>query len=93
MVSSNDLNILAKATWRLAFMLVREDGPGNILLETRTTFGGAFNCVNCMSIWTAAIMLILWRTELSWIVNILAVSGQALQDGSATGAGVIYHDS
>ena len=93
MVSSNDLNILAKASWRLAFMLVRENGPGNILLETRTKFGGAFNCVSCMSIWTAAIMLILWKTEYSWIVNILAISGQALQDGSSTGAGVVYYDS
>ena len=48
----------ALATWRLAFLLAREEGPGKIFARFRAKLGsdflgGLFNCVKCLGIWTA----------------------------------------
>lgn len=82
-----DLLILALATWRLAYLLVRETGPFGLFtrLRARTTLGGVLNCTYCMSIWTAALMAALWLTPLQPIVWALAVSGAALMLASYTG--------
>jgi hypothetical protein len=66
-----DFLISALAVWRLSSLLVREDGPDDILIKLRSkigvyydefsvakgksVFASAFLCVWCLSIWIAAI--------------------------------------
>lgn len=103
-----NLLILALAAWRLAYMLVEEDGPGYIFLRfrrwlgiietekqtpsgmrperlARNWVGTLFICVNCMSIWTAALCYGLLLTPLAPVVYVLATSGLALWGHSYTG--------
>lgn len=84
-----DLLILALATWRLAYLLTKEDAPFQIMarIRQRTTFGGLLTCVYCASIWCAAGLYALWvlLPALHWIALILAVSGAALMLAKYTG--------
>ena len=82
-----DFLILALATWRTAHLAVNEDAPFRLMarIRARWMFGGALNCVYCMSIWTAALMLALWLTPLQPVVIVAAVSGAALMLRSYTG--------
>jgi hypothetical protein len=87
-MSPFELLILALATWRLAFMLVREDGPGDVFLRLRQRrlLLGLFGCVYCMSVWTAGVMLVLWAIwPLTVLVYVLAISGAALMLQSFSG--------
>lgn len=83
-----DLLVLALATWRLAYLISRENAPFNIMGRFRERFplGGGVKCIYCTSIWTAVVMLLLWFTPLQPIVWVFAVSGGALMLGSYTGA-------
>jgi hypothetical protein len=50
--------LAALATWRVAFLLVREDGPGGVLANIRRRLGGGllrelFGCVKCIGMWVA----------------------------------------
>jgi hypothetical protein len=50
--------IAALATWRIAFLLVREDGPGRICAVLRKKmnagfFGQLLSCVKCTGMWVA----------------------------------------
>ena len=83
-----DLLVIALATWRLAFLLAREDAPFALLkrLRAKTTLGGLLNCLMCASIWCAALCYVLWQTPLQPIVVIAALSGAALMLASYTGA-------
>lgn len=104
-----DLLILALATWRFAYMLVKEDGPGQCFTRLRKRVGvfemdkqdptkgmvterlarngiaEMFLCVNCMSVWTAALCLVVINTPLYPLVYVLAISGLALMAHSYTG--------
>lgn len=60
------LFIYALATWRLAVMLVDEDGPFDVFdhvrrIANRIGLGQLFSCIWCMSVWAgflfAALML------------------------------------
>ena len=85
-----DFDILSIATWRLAYMLVNEAGPGEIIKQLREIFNpsGVFDCVFCTSVWVAALLLILWYTPLRPLVWILAISGEALR--KAHDAGIMF---
>jgi len=78
--------ILAAASWRLAFMVVREDGPLSMFarLRQRTTLGGLLECVFCASVWTAALLYVLWFVARP-VVVVLAASGAGLMLASWTG--------
>lgn len=86
-----DLAVLSVASWRLAYMLVREDGPWGVFARLRaaTTFGGLLDCVYCASVWTAAGMLLLWTIGglAQTFVYVLALSALGLMAASWTGAG------
>lgn len=86
-MSALDLLILALACWRLAYMLVREDGPAHIFarLRARTTFGGLLECVFCTSIWTAVLVFAVWLTPARPVVEVLAISALALMAAKYTG--------
>jgi len=46
------------ATWRVAHLLAREDGPGDVLVSLRRRVPGGFgrmlDCVYCLSLWISA---------------------------------------
>jgi hypothetical protein len=88
-LSPFELVVLALACWRLAYMLVRESGPGDVFGRLRrwSTFGGVLDCLYCTSVWTAAGVLVLDATPARPLVWVLAVSGAALMLKSWTGAG------
>lgn len=84
-MSVNDVLILTLATWRLAYMLVYEDGLFSVFDRIRRvannweTTGELLSCVWCCSVWTAAGMLLLWRHEIGQIVvTVLALSALAI---------------
>jgi len=78
-----DFLIGALATWRVSALLVREDGPYDLIARlrnaTRNTMPGrALECFYCTSLWTAApaaywLAGATWR----WIVVWLSLSGAA----------------
>ena len=70
------------ATWRVAHLLAREDGPGDVLVSLRRRVPGGFgrmlDCVYCLSLWISApIALWVTRDPLDWLVSTLAISGGA----------------
>lgn len=90
-LSPLDWLILSVATWRLAYMLVREKGPANILEKLRTLpHGGVFDCIYCTSMWVACGMLALWHYDYMIIAYPFAISGAAMLLRAFTGAGL--HD-
>jgi hypothetical protein len=71
------------ATWRLTHLLVREDGPADLIVRARTALGAGvlgrmFDCFHCTSLWVA-IPFALWITirPLDAAVLWLALSGAA----------------
>lgn len=78
-----DFLLAALATWRVSALLVREDGPYDVLARLRriaahTMAGRALACFYCTSAWVAA-PAALWTTGLGWRwpVTWLALSGAA----------------
>ena len=83
-----DALILGLATWRIAYLAAKEAAPFGIMtrIRARTTLGGLLTCLYCMSVWAAALMLLLWHTPLQFLVWVAAISGAALMLASWTGA-------
>ena len=86
-MSLPDVLIIAAAAWRLAYLVTKEDAPFRLMarLRSRTTIGGLLDCIKCASVWTAALMVLLWVTPLQPVVFVFAVSGAALMLASWTG--------
>jgi hypothetical protein len=67
------------ATWRVAYMLAREDGPADIFSTIRekvgqsTWIGRGLHCVLCMSFWLALPAAII--AGLPWFIGWLGVAG------------------
>lgn len=82
-----DVLILGAASWRLAFMVVREDGPAHVFarIRQRSTLAGLLDCVFCMSVWAAVALWLLWLTPARPLVYIMAISGAGLMLASWTG--------
>lgn len=81
------LFVLALATWRIASLLVAEDGPFHVLLKLRerTTFGGLLDCIWCVSVWIAPLALAAWLAGAAEAVTVgqfgvlvLAISAGAI---------------
>lgn len=76
MISTWELTLLGLATWRVASLLVNEEGPGAIFSKLRQKVGiitdgpvvtvpdgflpGILSCVWCCSVWVATFWMILW---------------------------------
>lgn len=86
-MSAINLLILSLATWRLAYMLVKEPGPYQIIERTRKVrfLSKVLACVNCASIWVAPFLWLLTFTPLWPLVWFLAISGAALMLHRYTG--------
>jgi hypothetical protein len=76
------------AGWRLASLLVDEDGPGLIFESLRRAVGvkpglvsgfipSLFSCVYCMSVWTTSLMWLLWYVSPE-AVSLIAAWAMAL---------------
>lgn len=78
------MNLLALglATWRVAYFLVEEDGPGHVARKIRESTGIehdrdgnvlAYNdytpltCVFCASVWVAAVLMLLPARVHTWL--------------------------
>jgi hypothetical protein len=73
--------VAALATWRLAFLLAREQGPWNILSRLRHAMGHGsaselLKCVKCVGLWVAVPFAFFVRGD-GWelVVIWLALSG------------------
>jgi len=88
----NRFNVITYACWRLSYMVTKDDGPYDVFKILRSVNHPAnpTHCVMCASVWAAALLVLLEYTPFSFIVDVLAVSGKALQDAAQSGAGVIY---
>jgi hypothetical protein len=86
-MQSLELLLLALFTWRLAYLLVKESGPFNLMgrLRAKTTFGGLLDCIYCASVWTALIGYVLLSTPLVPVVYVGAASGGAMMLWRYTG--------
>jgi len=75
-----DLLILSLATWRLARLLAAEAGPGNSLTKTRERFplGGVFDCLYCVSVYTAIAVYAAWLYLPNDIIYVAALTGGAM---------------
>ena len=71
------------ATWRLAHLVAREDGPFDIIVRIRARAGDGFfgqlmDCPYCLSIWVAVpFAFTLANTVPAWFEAWLAISGGA----------------
>ncbi|HVF59708.1 MAG TPA: DUF1360 domain-containing protein [Thermoanaerobaculia bacterium] len=71
------------ATWRVAALLVREDGPFDLIARLRRALarlgaGRALECFFCTSLWVAApVALWLAGATRRWLLVWLALSGAA----------------
>lgn len=74
------------ASWRIAHMLVDEEGPA-LIFERIREFVGAnkpgkvtgflptlFSCVYCMSVWTTMTLFLVWQVEPVAVMLIAAMS-------------------
>ena len=77
------LLVAVLATWRIARLIAKEDGPFDLVLRARTRAGGGMvgklmDCPYCLSLWIAApAALGIARTPVAWIYAWLAISGGA----------------
>ena len=76
--------IAAFATYRVAHLIAREDGPGAVLYRLRKRFGDGFwgslmDCFKCTSLWLAAPLacFVSMANPAEWAVTWLALSGSA----------------
>ncbi|HTO48360.1 MAG TPA: DUF1360 domain-containing protein [Burkholderiales bacterium] len=73
----------ALATWRVAHLIAREDGPGEVVLRLRLAagqglLGQAMDCFHCAALWAAApLALILADSVTTWSAAWLALGGAA----------------
>lgn len=79
-----DYLILILATWRIANLIVNEDGPYQMLAEFRhkaVEHTHLFECLWCFSVWIGAIMAIAYFFYPAWTVLValpFALSGGAI---------------
>lgn len=73
--------LAALATWRLAFLLVREDGPWRVFARARQMLGSGFwgelfGCVKCLGMWISIPFAFFVKGDwLELVVIWLALSG------------------
>jgi hypothetical protein len=70
------------ASYRVAHLLAREDGPGALVYRLRQRLGASFfgslmDCMKCVSVWVAApfAYFVAGAHVLDWFVTWLALSG------------------
>lgn len=82
------------ATWRIAHLVAREDGPARVFGRVRDRFNGELgrlvDCFHCVSVWVAALLALFVATRpLDWLVAWLAIAGAASLIDRAAGEPVV----
>lgn len=77
-----DFVVAVLATWRITYLLAREDGPGAVLARFRARlrppWAELMDCFHCLSLWVAApIALAVAPSWWNWPLIWLALSGAA----------------
>jgi hypothetical protein len=73
----------ALATWRLAHLVAREDGPADLVFRLRLAAGQgllaeAMDCFHCVALWVAApLALVVADSAATWLVAWLGLAGAA----------------
>ena len=71
------------ATWRVAHLVAREDGPFDVIVRVRARVGTGpvgqlMDCPYCLSLWIAApFTFAIGRGAAAWIAGWLSISGGA----------------
>lgn len=74
-----DLLVAILATWRVAHLLAREDGPFGLVAGLRHGTGRLLDCPYCLSVWIAApLAAFLADALLEGVLLWLAISGGAV---------------
>lgn len=83
-----DILILAAATWYIAHIVTRSDGPYGVFRWLRKEFplGGLTTCIHCAAIWVAVGLWVLWQTPIAALVLPFSIAGAGLMIGSYSGA-------
>lgn len=86
--------VAALAVWRVTHLLVREDGPWNVLSRLRSFVGKLLDCFYCFSLWVAVPAALWFRpaTLGDFAILWLGLSGSAcLLERTAPEPVVIEH--
>lgn len=89
-----DVLIIGLASWRVASLLVNEEGPGLVFMRLRTMVGVVegpgeqssgflpllFSCIWCMSVWTTLLAAGIWYIEPVAVMVIAAMTIALLPD-------------
>jgi hypothetical protein len=73
----------ALATWRVAHLVAREDGPADVVFRLRLAAGQgplaeAMDCFHCVALWVAApLALVVADSAATWLVAWLGLAGAA----------------
>jgi hypothetical protein len=73
----------ALATWRVAHLIAREDGPADVVFRVRLALGQgllaqAMDCFHCVALWVAApLALVIADSLTTWLAAWLALAGAA----------------
>jgi hypothetical protein len=73
----------ALATWRVAHLIAREDGPADVVFRLRLAagqglLGEAMDCFHCVALWAAApLALVVADSAATWLVAWLGLAGAA----------------
>jgi hypothetical protein len=83
-----DILVLAVATWYIAHVITRTDGPYGVFRKLRKEMpmGGLLTCITCASIWVALIFWIVWQTPIGAVVYPFTIAGAGLMFGAFSGA-------
>lgn len=77
------LTLAVLATWRVAHLVAREDGPFDVIVRVRAKAGNGMigrlmDCPYCLSLWLAApCAFVLAHGAAAWLLAWLAISGGA----------------
>lgn len=79
-ISLSEFLLVTLATWRLAYLLAREDAPFRLMAKVRARWplGGLLTCLYCTSVWAAIICYLTWLTPARPLIVVFAASGGAL---------------
>lgn len=74
-----DLLRLALATWYVAYVVTKSDGPFKVFafIRQHLPLGGLTTCIICLSVWAAAALYLLIPFA-PGVLDVLAIAGGAL---------------
>jgi hypothetical protein len=83
-----DILILALATWYVAHVLTRTDGPYGVFRNLRKAMpmGGMLTCMTCAAIWIAVAWWVIWQTPIAALAYPFTIAGAGLMIGAFSGA-------